>query len=68
VNFLRKVSRTLGAFAAVPLYWVEKRESERKLEERLKRLEDSASRKKPVSELSLLKKGKTNSNQKGGRQ
>jgi len=39
MNFLRRASHNISAVAITPLYWVEKKERERKLEERLKRLE-----------------------------
>jgi len=45
MNILDKISRMIFAFVAAPLYWVEKREAERKLEERLKRSEHKLAKK-----------------------
>ncbi len=40
MNILSKIINFIAAIFAVPLYFLEKREKERKLNERLKRLQD----------------------------
>lgn len=39
MNFLGKIVRAFNALLAIPLYWIEKREVERKVNQRLKRLD-----------------------------